>query len=166
MFAHLFNAKAALPLAAKVLGVSPGALEQLAASATSALNPHAGPSFAMVPTVMALVKGDVTPLRSLYHSVLSVPALRPAIAASAAEWLEANDPDHIAMKAMGYVSDLPVVHLGRDFSSVEEFLSDGLFPLMDEVFKNPPDRCECGGHLSPVTPTLVVCDECETYKDV
>lgn len=166
MFAHLFNAKAALPLAAKVLGVPSSALEQLSASATAALSPHAGPAFSMVPTLLALVKGDVTPLRSLYDSVLSVPALRPAIAASAAEWLEVNDSEHIAMRAMGYASDLPVVHLGRDFSSVEEFLTDGLFPLMDEVFKTQPACHECGGHLSPFAPGIAVCDVCETYKDV
>lgn len=166
MFAHLFNAKAALPLAAKVLGVPSSALEQLSASATAVLAPHAGSSFSMVPTVLALIKGDVSPLRSLYDSVLSVPALRPALAASTAEWLEANDPEHIAMKAMGYASDLPIKHLGRDFSSVEEFMTDGLFPLMDEVFKTQPVCHVCGGHLSPVAPGVAVCDDCETYKDV
>lgn len=166
MLASLFNARAAIPLAAKFLGVSPGALEQLSASASAALNPHAGPSFSMVPTLLALVKGDVTPLRSLYDSVLAVPALRPAIAASAAEWLEENDKEHIAMKAMGYASDLPLMHLGRDFSSVEEFLTDGLFPLMDEAFKTPTGCHVCGGHLSAFAPGLMVCDDCETYKDV
>lgn len=166
MLAHLFNAKAALPLAAKVLGVPSSALEQLSASASAMLAPHAGPQFSMVPTVLSLIKGDVTPLRSLYDSVLSAPALRPALAASAAEWLEANDPEHIAMKAMGYASDLPVIHLGRDFSSVEEFLTDGLFPLMDEVFKTQNVCHICGGKLSPVAPGIAVCDDCETYKDV
>ncbi|AAG00435.1 P12 morphogenetic protein [Pseudomonas phage phi13] len=165
MLARLFNASAAIPIAAKMLGVTPDALSQLAASATGALSPHAGPGFSVVPMVMALAKGDLTPLRALYENVLSVKAARPAIASAITEWLEQNDTDHIAMKAMGYVADLPLQHLGRDFSSVEEFLTDGLFPLMDTALA-PPTVCHCGGHLSVLSPTLLVCDECETYKDI
>lgn len=165
MFARLFNAEAAIPMAAKLLGVSPDALKQFAVGATGALSPHAGPSFSMLPTVLSLVKGDITPLRALYDNVLSVPALRPAVASSVTKWLQENDRDHVAMKAMGYVADLPLQHLGRDFSSVEEFLSDGLFPLMDEVFKTPPCHV-CGGQFSLLCPGVLVCDTCETYKDV
>lgn len=165
MFTKLLAPHLIIPFVAKTLGVPTGPLQQLIGQAEKDVAATSGTQLAVVPALSAMMDGDFSWIRELYDNVLANEALRPGIASVAARWLEQHDTDHIAIKAMGFVSDLPLHGMGRDFDSVESFLLEGFFPLLDEFF-SPRDNCPlCEGPLQSVAPTLLLCADCGQYKD-
>lgn len=165
MFKKLLAPHLLLPFVARTLGVPTEPLQHLISQAEKDVDATSGTRLAVVPALSAMMDGDFSCLRELYDSVLANEALRPGIAAVAAQWLEQHDTEHIALKAMGFVSDLPLHGMGRDFDSVESFLLEGFFPLLDEVFSSRNDCPLCEGPLQSVAPTLLLCTDCGHYKD-
>lgn len=165
MFLKLLNRNTIVPFAASTIGADPRALQALIDAAGRDLAPVAGPDFSPVSAALSLVRGDLSPLRTLYDQVLSVRELRPGIAKVAAEWLKMNDTQGIALSAMSFVAKLPVLHMDQEFDSVESFLLEGLLPLLDEVFSSPPNCPICDGEFYDLNDELLCCSDCGHYKD-
>lgn len=165
MFMKLLNPTLLIPVVAKTIGVPPAPLQLLIKSAQRDLEPVAGDDFALVPAISSVMDGDFSAFRMMYDKFIADPKMRPGLAYVAAKWLEQNDTEHIAMKAMGFISDLPLVHMGRDFDSVESFLLEGFFPLLDEAFSSSSNCPQCGGILQEVISELLQCNDCGHYKD-
>lgn len=164
MLVKLLSPKAAIALAASQLGVEPAILSAFGEKVQAAIYPRAGESFDLVSSALSVAGGNYGPLRSLYDSLLADKGARPLVAQVVANWLKEHDSDGIALKMLGVLNKMPLKHMGNPVSSVEEFLEQGLFPLLDDVFV--VDLTCCGEGMQIIAPELAFCELCETYKDV
>lgn len=165
MLVKLLSPKAAVALAASQLGVEPAILSAFGEKVQSAIYPRAGESFDLASSALSVAGGNYAPLRALYDSLLADKGSRPLVAQFVASWLKQNDTEGLALKMLGMLNKMPLRHMGNPASSVEEFLEQGLFPLLDDVFVVDLS-CSCGQEMRLIAPELAFCELCETYKDV
>lgn len=164
MLVKLLSPKAAIALAASQLGVDPAILSAFGEKVQAAIYPRAGESFDLVSSALSVAGGNYASVRVLYDTLLADKGARPLVAQVVANWLKEHDSEGIALKMLAALNKMPLRHMGNPVSSVEEFLEQGLFPLLDDVFV--VDLTCCGEGMRLIAPELAFCELCETYKDV
>lgn len=90
-------------------------------------------------------KGEVQGVvESLYSRFLQEETMWPAASKIVTNFLAEHDPDGALFPILGSLSSIPLVHFEGDFDSVEDFLTEGLFPLLRTMSDRAPKCPVCG----------------------
>jgi hypothetical protein len=160
----LLDPSALTGLLASNLGVPKEALSLFMGKASSDLESATGISVVRDSLVKQLATGDLSMLQQLYGTLVGTPAMWPTVSAAAAEWLRKNDANGIALAVLQNASRLPFKGFDRQFENVEQFLQEGVFPLLQEA--NSKTCAHCGVPVPNFDPDdLVLCEGCGLYLE-
>lgn len=167
MISRLFSMldpTALLSMLSSILGVPKEALAMFATRASADLQESSGIAVPRDSLVRQLASGDLSLLKSLYSTLVGTPAMWPTVSTAAAEWLRVNDANGIAMAVLQNASKLPFKGFEGEFKTVQEFLQNGVFPMLQEASVKACDHC--GLPVSHYQPdVLTQCEACGYYQE-
>lgn len=129
-----------------------------------------GASALGLPSVLDIIRNGEgkSVLGSLYSRFLTDEMSWPAVSAVITAFLEEHDEHGDFFPVLNAVSNLPVVHFEENFTDVNHFLNEGLFPFLRDVAPNYAHCSHCGSDVIEVIESddgvYYFCTTCEEFQ--